>query len=395
MTSPDQPTAKRLDVPPLLGLADDLIGEIFLRLPTLEDVGRAATACPTFRRVIAGHAFLRRLRSVHPARLLGFLYGPDFHPAEPPHPSAPYARALARAADFSFAFVPFPSAGPWFLRDVRDGRVLFENSMVAGELAVANPVFRRYALLPAAPIPDDMAAPVLEQSRLHLESFLVPAGEEEEDPASFRVICIAVSRARLIAFVFSSADGGWCAFPCQDWSNVAMNTGADLDFQLSWRYMVGGCLYWRVAWTNWLLVLDMRCMEFSFSEIPTDSLLTYCSAVAAPEDGRPELFSIRDNALYSTKQSDTGGANEWQSMEKVPVKLPWDYGFIVAGATEKYLLLQGSGTSCGSYPPRVPMEYFSLELKTMQLQKVCGLRSRYLNVNLYTGLPPSLSLPGL
>ncbi|GJN32701.1 hypothetical protein PR202_gb21223 [Eleusine coracana subsp. coracana] len=86
------PVAKRLDTeaqPLILGLADDLLEDILLRVPTLADVGRVATVCRTFRRVIADRSFRRRLRSVHRAPFLGFFLRDKFHPAEAPHPSAP------------------------------------------------------------------------------------------------------------------------------------------------------------------------------------------------------------------------------------------------------------------------------------------------------------------
>ncbi|KAF8655532.1 hypothetical protein HU200_061077 [Digitaria exilis] len=70
-----------------------------------EDLVRAYASCFTFRRVVSGRRFLRRYRSLHPPPVLGFLAvasdGPSasgdlhstlrFHPAEPPHRSAPAA----------------------------------------------------------------------------------------------------------------------------------------------------------------------------------------------------------------------------------------------------------------------------------------------------------------
>ncbi|TVU38463.1 hypothetical protein EJB05_11834, partial [Eragrostis curvula] len=106
-------------------LTDELLEEIFLRLPTAADLARASTACTTFRRVIADHSFLRRFRALHPPPLLGIATIP-FMPAEPPHPSAAAARAFADAADasadFLCSFLPFPDR--WAERDFRDGRAL-------------------------------------------------------------------------------------------------------------------------------------------------------------------------------------------------------------------------------------------------------------------------------
>ncbi|CAN6205681.1 unnamed protein product [Urochloa humidicola] len=147
-TDPERP-------PP--ALTRDLHEEIFLRVGSPADLARASAACVSFRRLISDPGFLRRYRSIHPPLLLGFLsyaYA-GFQPVEAPHPNAAVARAVARAADFSFDFVPFPGSH-WHPRDARDGRVLLECrgiTIVDGEerldLAVCDPLFGRYLMLPA------------------------------------------------------------------------------------------------------------------------------------------------------------------------------------------------------------------------------------------------------
>nr|CAB3458291.1 unnamed protein product [Digitaria exilis] len=205
MASPEHHGAKRIEAPvatpPLLLLSDDLLAEIFLRLPALADVGRAATACSAFRRVVADRSFLRRLRSVHPLSLLGLLLFSSIHPTEPPHSNAPFARALERAADLSFSF--FPSGGRWIPVDARGGRILLEIYAMSCDFAVCDPLSRRYLFLPK--IPRRPAA----QRRGRLEPFLLPANEEEAD-TSFRVVCVVECKpGQLVAFVFSSATGQW------------------------------------------------------------------------------------------------------------------------------------------------------------------------------------------
>jgi hypothetical protein len=78
-----------------LPVTDDLLAEIFLPLPTPADLVRASAACASFRRLVKDRAFLRRFRSLHTAPFLGFLNHNGFHPALPPHPSAPAARAVS------------------------------------------------------------------------------------------------------------------------------------------------------------------------------------------------------------------------------------------------------------------------------------------------------------
>jgi hypothetical protein len=104
----------------VMPFSDDILAEIFIRLPTLEDLGRACASYPAFHRVITSHSFLRRLHALQPPSLLGFhSFSSLFHPAESPHPSAPAARAVAEAADFEFSFLP--TRGFWKVRDARGG----------------------------------------------------------------------------------------------------------------------------------------------------------------------------------------------------------------------------------------------------------------------------------
>ncbi|KAM3317395.1 hypothetical protein ACQJBY_035197 [Aegilops geniculata] len=134
-----------------LPIPDELVAEIFLRLPTPADVIRASGACVSFRRLVASRSFLRRFHKLHDPPLLGFLaLTGAFFPVLPPSPSAPAASAVALAADFSFSFLPGP-ARDWKVRDVRGGRVLLSRSPLDNSLAVCDPLHRLYRLLPLIP----------------------------------------------------------------------------------------------------------------------------------------------------------------------------------------------------------------------------------------------------
>ncbi|KAK3127349.1 hypothetical protein QOZ80_7AG0571840 [Eleusine coracana subsp. coracana] len=153
-TSPPQPAALPGEIP----------REILLRVASHGDLARASAACVAFRHIIADGDFLRRYRSLHPSLLLGFLDGGEFRRAEPPHPSEPVGRALARAADFDFdSYVPRDGWHGWGTSDVRDGLVLLtygpwirrDGSLgVFPDLAVCDPLSRRFRLLP--PIPNGL-----------------------------------------------------------------------------------------------------------------------------------------------------------------------------------------------------------------------------------------------
>uniref|UniRef100_A0A8R7URT7 F-box domain-containing protein n=1 Tax=Triticum urartu TaxID=4572 RepID=A0A8R7URT7_TRIUA len=195
MASPTPPDAECPTQSSLLALPDVNLEDIFLRLPTPAALARASLACAAFRRIITERSFLRRFRKLHPPPLLGIIDDEGvFAPTEAPHPSAPLSRALVQGADFTYSFVPKPL-----------------------DLAVCDPLSRRYLLLP--PIPEDMT---IEQERLYeLRHFLIPI-RENEDETSLKVICLAYYRSKLVTFIFSSVTGQWCIAASTSWSSLGV-----------------------------------------------------------------------------------------------------------------------------------------------------------------------------
>ncbi|GJN13533.1 hypothetical protein PR202_gb00247 [Eleusine coracana subsp. coracana] len=75
-------------------LSDHLLEESLVRIDAPADLIRASTACKTFRRLTTDATFLRRYRSLHSPRLLGFVFPGSldrYLPAEAPHPTRPLA----------------------------------------------------------------------------------------------------------------------------------------------------------------------------------------------------------------------------------------------------------------------------------------------------------------
>jgi len=235
----------------VMPFSDDILAEIFIRLPTLEDLGRACASYPAFHRVITSHSFLRRLHALQPPSLLGFhSFSALFHLGESPHPSAPAARAVAEAADFEFSFLP--TRGFWKVRDARGGRFALDchegTHPTFTTIAVCDPLFRRYELLP--PLPEDLAAAVEQPLQVNGERrcdvFLAPCSEEETEraPGAFTVIWMAQCPTKLVAFIFSSASGQWRAIASSTWYdlNRAMSPIVERS-PLSWRSYAYGCFY--------------------------------------------------------------------------------------------------------------------------------------------------------
>ncbi|KAF8667527.1 hypothetical protein HU200_052723 [Digitaria exilis] len=282
----------------LLVLPDELLEDIFLRLDAMADLARASAACTDFRRVVSARRFRRRLRSLRPAPVLGCLalYAPfEFRPAEPQHRSAPAARALAQAADFTFSFLPGGPNG-WLACDARDGRVLFYRlsfTAVFADLVVCDPLHRRYVQLP--PIPGTGCSGYKD-----LDPFLDPAtdGEkEEEQDLPFRVICaVAQSQHEFVAFHFSSATRIWFRTTF-DWSTPLGQTMVEF-FRLSDRRYAHGCFYWSFLGMGNLLILDTREMEFSvLDQMPGRNADHQTHDIVEVGEGRLGIVSVADGIL--------------------------------------------------------------------------------------------------
>jgi hypothetical protein len=394
----------------VMPFSDDILAEIFIRLPTLEDLGRACASCPAFNRVITSHSFLRRLHALQPPSLLGFhSFSALFHPTEPPHPSAPAARAVAEAADFEFSFLP--TRGFWMVRDARGGRFVLDCDDGTGAtfttIAVCDPLFRRHVLLP--PLPLDLAAaveqPVEVNGERRCDVFLAPCSEEEAEgqPEAFSVIWMALCPTKLVAFMFSSASWQWRALASSSWRdlNPAMPPVIKLKHSpLLCRSYAYGCFYWSLSefpFRSKLIVLDVGRMEFYPVTHPSSHRLGEFAVVELGES-RLGMFMLGDNTcdeyrivrLFSASNQIHGkGASEW--VLENTVSLYRSCSFNMLGVVDGKLLLQGArehnseeGSVC-----------ISLDFKTRQVQRVRGIiHSGFCPMVVqYIGYPPSLSLP--
>ncbi|KAF8748513.1 hypothetical protein HU200_012906 [Digitaria exilis] len=263
--------------PPVASVGDDLLGDIFLRLPDTAVLALAALACKRWRRVASDPALLRRFHSLHgPPPLLGFVMsgppprlfsveGPDrrFIPA-PSH--SPHLNAAAAAVDIHFEdFVAKnPRSGSvideWLLRGYDGGRLLLSYGFIEyEELAVYDPIGRTADLLRR---PDIM--------RFDFEFLAVHYALLADEPdASFRVV------------------------GAQIWNGIwQSNTRLQ-------RYVYSGEV-------EQCLVLDTTTMEWTLIQVPFPAKESYCVADMA-EHGGLCLLASKEQVVQLWVRDSNGG----------------------------------------------------------------------------------------
>ncbi|CAN6348447.1 unnamed protein product, partial [Urochloa humidicola] len=324
---------------------------------------------------------------------------PGFLPATPPRGAAPAGRALARAADFAFSFLP---GNRWRVRDARDGRVLLSQwSAVFPDLVVADPLHRRYAQIPR--IPHDVAASLADFYMHTFEPFLDPASDnekEEEEILPFRVICNVLSETKVATFAFSSATGEWrgvTSFSFRSYAAIRHPGPGSLV-----RHYASRCFYWTHDSWNYLLVLDTREMKFSIAGLPPNSHGRRRVIFCAGED-MLGLLTLAKQSLefhWKTLGGSGFGVEEWHHEKTIP--LPDCYRYTILDASEGYLLLRAAPRLLSWYvnssqqmPPE--SQYFTLELKTMVAERLCSSNQTvcHAGAHLYASFPPPLSLPSI
>ncbi|CAL4891042.1 unnamed protein product [Urochloa decumbens] len=292
-------------------LPDEILEDIFIRLDSTADLARACAVCTTFRRVVSARPFLRRYRSLHAPPVLGGIlaeYG-EFYPADSPHRSARAAAAVARAAGFTFSFLP--KRNRWRTRDVRDGRVLlsaYASASSLEDLVVRDPLHRRYVLIPSIPS-DQMPSRRHFGDKQDFEPFLAPASEEEKESSSFRAICNMLSENKVVTFVFSSITG-------QLQKVTEIRGFLSIRPELFMRHYAGKCFYWTHPYRSKLLMLDMVRMKFSLVNLPPDppGRPWRCGMMYAIVEFEGRLgFLALDNGMLELYLRDDGvDADEWR-----------------------------------------------------------------------------------
>ncbi|CAL5093820.1 unnamed protein product [Urochloa decumbens] len=248
-----QPPRLRLRLPPtanpqapaaattILDLGADLLLDIFLRLPSLPSLVRAALTCRSFLAAVrCSPAFRRSFRELHQPPLLGLFFDPDGPDAPSFAPlrrrSDPGLAAAVRGADFFLTRVPAADdASPgWEILDCRGGYLLLV-SWGSEQIYAYSPVTRALDLIPMPP--DDIAEGSDGEFVYH--GFHMVSSDEV--PGSFRVVCLCFDATQVRAAVFSSATRST---------------------------QVNGSLYSAHADQAYMVVLDTATMQFSCIDLP-------------------------------------------------------------------------------------------------------------------------------
>ncbi|CAN6326679.1 unnamed protein product [Urochloa humidicola] len=315
--------------PVVLALGDDLLREVFVRLPTPADLIRAAAACKPFIRAARSEPFLRRFRRRHPSscpHLLGcLLLLPDpnrphrrkLHlvPLSPPSSSSS-AAAAGSGGDFALSFLP----GTWEFLDCRNGRFLLKNK---GSVS-----------LPAAPT-----------GRAVGYGLFADYG----DSSVFRVVCLSRDAAsgELRALFLSSSELFWA-----DVAGVTCQT----DLATSSRAMQANCsLYWRLNGGERMLAFSTASMEFSLLDLPPDLKELSFDPVHRGEKEDANVLHLLTMSGFRIEvwagTADGDGGMAWKRVEKSVRFHKWNHLFSIDLETMKLKVLPSKDCEAGLIYP--------------------------------------------
>ncbi|KAM3279095.1 hypothetical protein ACQJBY_046416 [Aegilops geniculata] len=377
MASSEPPPSKMKSAPTTIcALGDDLLREVFLRLPSLPSLVRAALSCPAFLRAVrSSPAFRRRFRDLHPAPLLG-IFLDIYKPAMPAfvavrRRSDPDHAAAIHGADVFLARLPDDEdvgedEGPgWSMTSCRNGYVVLVNRSTR-RAAVYDPLTRGLHLLRAPPVE------ICEDARRTESEFHVVT--PEEDRRSFRVVCVSRKMddrwwsGQVQVAVFSAASREWQIFPkAGSLQNWAKGNGT----------LVNGSVYWTSLSGRDLHVLNTATLQFSEINLPQ----AYNFKVGETSDGKLCVAQQVDLTLeVCVWRADDGGVDRWMPDTTFPMLDA--IGKLDLGCTDEcriWVLAIINGTvylsihQPSSIDRRASTWLLSFRIETEELKKVCPI----------------------
>ncbi|RCV26090.1 hypothetical protein SEVIR_5G224400v4 [Setaria viridis] len=383
VTDPSQPPPARTPST-IHSLGEDLLLDIFLRLPSLAALIRAALTCRAWRRAVASSpAFRRHFRDIHRAPLLGlFFETPSVGqaPAVPAFPSFVPARrsdrdlaAAVRGGDFFLTSLQERPGGPhgWDILDCRGGYILLRNDEEE-IMAVLNPLARRserfFDLAHEDTLQGHRGYPVVCYNACLLCS--------DEDPLSFRVVLLAHDESRVRATFFSSDTNEWSILP---WVNVPASSSRKKFWLLDSSMQSKGFLYWVYKNRKYMITLNTVTMEFSVDELPQLLKNEHCSFVVGETSSgaRCIVYAIDFCVGLLLRRTENGIIERWdlQWAARLDTQLDQVLGELISVYDELQVVAVRDGfaylaTSEKSDDTQTPSWFLSFCLQTMELEKL-------------------------
>ncbi|XP_066363113.1 uncharacterized protein [Miscanthus floridulus] len=377
---------------PVVALGDDLLREVFIRLPASVDLLRAAAACKPFLRAARSAPFLRRFRRRHPSscpRLLGCLIlfsnrrggKPHFVPISASSSSSS-AAAAADGGDFALSFLPGggclgQGADTWKHLDYRNGRLLLEN-LGSHELAIADPISRRCLSLPAPPAGRAVGYGLF---------------ADDGDSSEFRVVCVSRDSAspELRALVLASGELSWT-----DVAGIACQP----DLAAGSRVMQANrSLYWRLEGGERMVAFSTASMELSVLDLPPGLWELPFVAVDRGEEEDVNVLHLLTMSGFRVEvwagTADGGGGMAWRRVEK-SMRFHKVLTVVTNPLFQSYRRNEVDviGVAAGLVFFRQWNHLFSIDLETMKLKQLPNVEPMRVLTYPYTiAWPPSFLNP--
>lgn len=376
-------------VSPIHKLGDDLLLEVFLRLPSLATLVRASFTCRAWRCAVASSPdFRRRFRAIHPAPLLGLFFdapGPaeDYNaPAFPTFiPSRRRDRdltAAVRGGDFFLTCIEdLPDEAPsWEMVDCCRGSVLLWNWDFSS-LVVFNPLSRQ-----CEDVFDVGSDDMLDDHRGQYGNAIPRLVISAEDPMSFRVVILVYDKWRVRAVVFSSDNWEWSVYP---WVDVPPSSGDDKWIQDAGGMQSNRHLYWVYNDQRYLVSLDTATIQFCVTELPRYLRFRGFDVGETKDGATCIVFSDHLNVGVLMPTRDNDGVERWVLDKVVPMDreleralhVGLDDGSVVDDLVDNPSRLSVFAVRDGyvylatlADDPQAPCWLLSLCLKTMSLERL-------------------------
>ncbi|KAM3350934.1 hypothetical protein ACQJBY_023143 [Aegilops geniculata] len=368
---------------PVAALGDDLLGEIFLRLPDMASLASAALVCKSWGRVACVPAIYRRFQSLRSPPLVGFIltdrsdmpvphHCPKlrFVPAESHNPDL-----VSAAVDGDFFFEDLPAIDSdddgegeyyeeWRLRGCDGGLLLLSRGRYALDLAAYDPLARTAVFF---------RPPHAWRYSSHIVRYAILVDDAD---GSFRVI--GMERwAGSHSAVFSSRTREWDMIASSDTNHAVYS------FIRCWSdgMPAGRYVYWRSDTKKSryckddekILVLDMEAMVWSVIKPPFPPGESYCVADMA-EHGGLCIVSSKEQCMQLWVRDSNA---EW--MLKKEVSLLNEFGYLKKLRLEEWmkrvrvLAMKAGYVYMEFWSIRKPHSYLLvLNLNTTKLEFFCN-----------------------